>query len=975
MSPKTKVYALIVGINDYPTSPLHGCVPDAQRMLQYLQSRTDIELHEQVLLDHQGTKDNIVSGFRTHLSQAGPEDTVFFYFSGHGAQERADERIWINELDGFLETIACYSADSLSLMADKELRFLIHELASGYNGAPPHILTVFDCCHSGDNTRSAAAQQMENVEEVRERRFTNVFPQREWKDFLFADRIQPSDFVRSTFKELFPQGPHVQIAAAQDKQPALEIGGAGVFTSTLLQVLKLSGGQIDYTSLHSLLSNYIRFKHKQIPQLASQGAPISLLRAGFLNQAVTYEGELYGDTIYNQKKGWLLNMGQMHGLTEGQSVQVIVSEDQPLSVPIKVAHPSQSELDIPFEQSRELDKSLFYKTKVSAYEAYPLYLYINGQHGLQEGRSRLEQEIKAINAGIERVPSEAKADYVLHLQNGMAYLTEAFDPYRPVLSPTSLDEKDWIDRMVDRIRQLAQWEFALRLHNNKVKLLKKPPLTIEISQRKADEMVPVSTNTGTYDIGEVNWEADTEKYRAYLSIKITNNFKRPLYFCMLLLSEDRTCQLSVDTEEDYGLVEKAVMELQPGRSYEVFQHYDPVIPFKIEQDALRYNKPVSKSWLKFLVSTRDDISYQHLIVPLSRSVVDMPKKNVDDWTTQTIEIKLQNPRYNQVLGQEIQSYLNDPEMAPFAAGLYLAPQGMSSQLGLKPEISILQPEMDGPVRAERNFVWDTIVGAANKWASSSRLRAFRKRMERYPQRTLMVSEGDSWFQHPTVTETIDHLSLYYNIYSRGAAGDEMRGYMMSGDFINAIEDIKREYPDRSLRFFLISGGGNDILGEQFQHFVLPYAEVSEEPEGESPKRFLSPLFFDELEAVMALYRMVLSRMRTDHSDVHIITHGYDYVWPKGVEEKGMSWLGTPMSKAGIVREGDRKAIVDYLIDEFNSRLAEVVDDYADIATHLDLRGTVKQYQWYDEIHPNSEGYQNIALKYVQLIDSKLQERK
>ena len=64
-------------------------------------------------------------------------------------RKKADESIWLNELDGHIETIACFpeQGEEVSLLADKELRYLIHKVAYGDDqkpkAIPPHILTIF----------------------------------------------------------------------------------------------------------------------------------------------------------------------------------------------------------------------------------------------------------------------------------------------------------------------------------------------------------------------------------------------------------------------------------------------------------------------------------------------------------------------------------------------------------------------------------------------------------------------------------------------------------------------------------------------------------------------------------------------------------------------------------------------------------------------------------------------------------------
>ena len=40
----------------------------------------------------------------------------------------------------------------------------------------------------------------------------------------------------------------------------------------------------------------------------------------------------------------------------------------------------------------------------------------------------------------------------------------------------------------------------------------------------------------------------------------------------------------------------------------------------------------------------------------------------------------------------------------------------------------------------------------------------------FPTRPTIVSEGDSWFQHPLVNDTIDYVSRFYHVYCLSAAG-------------------------------------------------------------------------------------------------------------------------------------------------------------------------------------------------------------
>ena len=106
------VYALLVGINDYaPESGvrgLQGCVRDIQTAQVHLQDRIPSEqLHLVSLFNEQATRQAVINVFKDHLCLAGKDDTVLFYYAGHGSQEDAPEECWTIEPDRLNETLVC----------------------------------------------------------------------------------------------------------------------------------------------------------------------------------------------------------------------------------------------------------------------------------------------------------------------------------------------------------------------------------------------------------------------------------------------------------------------------------------------------------------------------------------------------------------------------------------------------------------------------------------------------------------------------------------------------------------------------------------------------------------------------------------------------------------------------------------------------------------------------------------------------
>ncbi len=85
LSFQAKTYAVIVGVEKYDGSirDLSACVEDAQRMYNLL-AKDNSKENLILLTDAAATKQNILAAMQI-FKKADTDDTVIFYFSGHGA--------------------------------------------------------------------------------------------------------------------------------------------------------------------------------------------------------------------------------------------------------------------------------------------------------------------------------------------------------------------------------------------------------------------------------------------------------------------------------------------------------------------------------------------------------------------------------------------------------------------------------------------------------------------------------------------------------------------------------------------------------------------------------------------------------------------------------------------------------------------------------------------------------------------------
>ncbi|MEG4505928.1 caspase family protein [Microcoleus sp. F6_B4] len=121
--PTARKLALLVGVDKYPDSPLHGCVTDVELQRELLIHRFGFVPSDILTLtDAQATRENIETAFVTHLSeQAKPGDVVVFHFSGCGS------RVSVGESSGKMHDSLVPADDVLPLLANRTVNDILDE--------------------------------------------------------------------------------------------------------------------------------------------------------------------------------------------------------------------------------------------------------------------------------------------------------------------------------------------------------------------------------------------------------------------------------------------------------------------------------------------------------------------------------------------------------------------------------------------------------------------------------------------------------------------------------------------------------------------------------------------------------------------------------------------------------------------------------------------------------------------------------
>lgn len=177
--------ALVVGINNYPRSPLSGCINDANDVARILRTNEDGSVNYDVRCEVDVKSKGALRGMIEKLFGGDTED-VLLYFSGHGT---------IDALGGYIVT-PDYSEHDMGVSMEDILNHANRSRCK-------NKVIILDCCHAG-NLGSVASTDNSNA--------------------------------------IISEGLTV-LTACEKKESAVELGGHGIFTELLIAAL--SGGAAD----------------------------------------------------------------------------------------------------------------------------------------------------------------------------------------------------------------------------------------------------------------------------------------------------------------------------------------------------------------------------------------------------------------------------------------------------------------------------------------------------------------------------------------------------------------------------------------------------------------------------------------------------------------------------------------------------------------------------------------------------------
>lgn len=532
MPSKPNLYALFVGINQYhPDSnvvPLAGCANDIQRFSALLSQHFSqaYTINSKILLNEAAIYQNIIDHFgEKHLLKAGSEDTILFYYSGHGAREKAASAFKEYFPEELEETIVCYDSRTPGGhdLADKELAVIISRLAANC----PNVIIIMDCCHSGSGTRGLDDFELGQARQTYDR--DEERPLDSYIGGYYKTQLEKEGRIQ------IPSSRHLLLSACRNSEKAFELSTReGLFTSRLISILE-NTPQVSYANLFSRCRVAMRqIARNQNPQFESY----EQFNAQQYFLSNTTEKSIKKYLLYRESGTWWVECGAIHGLpTDPDKVaQFEVYQEEKL-----VGHAASVMVDIQKSQVNlefEAKPGANYRAVLTSLPVPPVLVDLQFGKG---GEDRLEAAYQSpddaetvkkyhpIHFSLEENLQAPKYRLtvgnqveIINVQTNVALRTIKGD-----------DDAEVFEDAFQFLEHLAQWEKMLSLQNDNTQL---DPSNIEfiLEDLHGEQMNPANQDTLILDAPKMEEGFDDVSFR----LKIRNDHSHKLQVSLFYFSPD-----------------------------------------------------------------------------------------------------------------------------------------------------------------------------------------------------------------------------------------------------------------------------------------------------------------------------------------------------------------------------------------------------------------------------------------------------
>lgn len=598
------VYALLIAINDYPipSHRLRGCVNDAEALADYLEQAHGDGLQLKKLYDKDASRRGIIEGFR-HFDAARDGDICLLYYSGHGSQASAPPELLHLEPDGTVETIVCWDSRIRGGrdLLDKELGYLIWK---AQRNKQVHFTALFDCCHSGTNTRGDLYVRARMAERsVETYTLKELVGQEEYQRDAPAAGAQAGRVTP-------PRAAHLHLAAARANETAkekqIQSVSRGVFTYHLLQLLSRDGNLTYQELVESLRPRIANEVSQQTPQL--EGAP-DAKNTPFLGTQGLPPRAAYTLTYASEASSWQLAAGQLHGLPADRAGEIelqLIDGPSDVQLRVEAVEATRSRVSAPVQLAT--DRSYRVAIRSLPVEKARVALALDGQvAGLELLKSLLDEE-RQLYFSLTTEPTAA--DYILAARhNSFQLLKPGSD--RPVFRRVEEYSDEQARRFLQLVDRVAFWHYVQGIHHP-ANRLSDDEFAIDwyrIDQPGAWESDDEASATA------LNWKvpqdfvygrdasrpADKQELTPAFRLRIRNTGSRPLFVSAVTLSATFGISNALLSQQELAPGEMIWMEDRPSGSTQIYKS----IPVFIDQQLLALDVNEVTEYIKVFISTEE----------------------------------------------------------------------------------------------------------------------------------------------------------------------------------------------------------------------------------------------------------------------------------------------------------------------------------------------------------------------------------
>lgn len=270
--------------------------------------------------------------------------------------------------------------------------------------------------------------------------------------------------------------------------------------------------------------------------------------------------------------------------------------------------------------------------------------------------------------------------------------------------------------------------------------------------------------------------------------------------------------------------------------------------------------------------------------------------------------------------------------------------------------------------AQRKIEEDLRQRAQDNQTRVEEIQQQRRNFAGGPTPLIMVADGDSWFDYPL--PLVGHTDVADSVKSQATLMPGMMKLAHYGDATTTLMGVTKrqrlvDYLDDQshgpIDVIMFSGGGNDLVGDQFRFWLENAADVGNDP----AKGVNGDLLNDILGVVNSAYRELI-RIRNDHAeDATILVHAYDFAIPTNVGACPFAgpWLHPSLAEQGWPDVVQGQEIVKAILIAFREMLNDLSSKNKDVVL-VNTQGTLSAGDWANELHPKPEGFRKIAGQFL-----------